>query len=710
MESSSPQSAEAEPDRSASVPARTGARSGIAGLGADESPRRRTGAWATILVCVAVGGALAAISRIDYVAFHLIIEVAVVVVLSTMFAIAWHTSRVSTNGYLTFLGMAALPIAVVTLLHALTYRGMPVIPAHTTDMPTQLWLVSRYITVAGFLVAPAFAGRRLERQLAWLAAFSALALILVASIFVDVFPHAFIEGRGLTAFKVTSEYAIVGGFALALGLLWRRRAVLPADVFRLLVGALATSILAELLFTTYSDVYGITNMLGHLTYLLSFYLLYRALIDVVLERPYEALFGELAKREAALRETHRFSEGLNEIDAAINSTLDSDEIFRRVVEMSGSILRADAAVLGVFEGDRFRPKYFWGYSGSELDGITLDRDSGRHIFRSWEIGMPLSIADTADSPYASPKLVEATGVRAILANVLALRGQPIGALGLHWLHGPHAATDDEIDFVRKVTSSLALAVENALSYAGEHEIAEALQTSMASAAEGVTGVDVGHVYVPAPGPGRIGGDFFDLFALDDTRLAFLVGDVAGRGLAAAATNASTRSIVRALAYVEPEPGLVLQRASNALVRQLGESEFVTAAFGVLDTTDGSARIAIFGHPDPLVAGRDEIRPPDGMRCPPLAISSEAPCAPWELTLEPGDTLVLYTDGVLETRAKGEFFGSERLREIVDASAGSATAQAIADSVLDAVREFAGGSLTDDLAILAIRYVGRGASS
>jgi serine phosphatase RsbU (regulator of sigma subunit) len=150
---------------------------------------------------------------------------------------------------------------------------------------------------------------------------------------------------------------------------------------------------------------------------------------------------------------------------------------------------------------------------------------------------------------------------------------------------------------------------------------------------------------------------------------------------------------------------VLRRASDALDHQLEDNEFVTAAFGVLDTRTGRARVSLFGHPGPLLAGKEDVVAPEDIRCPPLGVPIAAACPPWELTLETGDTLVLYTDGVLESRAGSEFFGSERLRSAISRAAGSPTAQGVADAALDAVRDFAEGKLSDDIAILALRYLG-----
>jgi Membrane-associated sensor domain/Stage II sporulation protein E (SpoIIE)/GAF domain len=670
--------------------------------------RQRRGIWITAAVFTAVSIALGILSQVDYVAFHLITEVAVVVVLATMFTLAWRTQKLSSNGYLTFWGMAALPVAVVTVLHALTYRGMPAFPGHTPDMPTQLWLVARYLTVAAFLVAPAFVARRLAHASIALVFFSTATAGLVALVVLGVFPTAFVEGSGLTSFKIASEYGIIAGFAVALGLLWTQRAKLARVVFDLLLWSIITAIVAELLFTTYTDVYGVTNALGHLAYLLSFCLLYLALVDAALRRPYEVLFRELSARELALRESHRFSEGLNEIDRAIHSTLDPEQILERVIARAASIVGADAAVLGLFEGDRFRPRYFSGYSGREFRSLTLNRDIGRQIYRAWELGRPLSIVDTAGDPGVSRELVEATGVRAILVTVLAVRDKPIGGLGFHWLRAPHEASAGEIDFARKLTATLGLALDNAHNFANEHAIAEALQTNMGSAAQDMRGVEVGHIYAPAPGPGRIGGDFYDVFQIDDHRLAFLLGDVVGHGLEAASKNAMVRSTVRALAYVDPEPGTVLSRAGEALTRQLRGSEFVTAVYGLLDLSTGEVTIAVAGHPYPIVPGRPELAPPGTTRGTPLGVPFAAArdsWTSWAFSLAAGETLVLFTDGVYEARRGDEFFGEERLREAIEGSARSMRGQDVADQVFAAVRRFTHGDTSDDMAILVITYQG-----
>ncbi len=670
--------------------------------GADIASSDRT--RAIVAVSAIVFALLVTGLAIDFIAFHLIAEITVVVVLVSIFTIAWYNHRYVTNGYLIVVGMAALPVALLTLVHAITYPGMPVMQERAPDLPTQLWLAARYVTAAALLIAPAFAARRLPRPAFAMAGFAAAAALLAAAALAGVFPEAFVQGEGLTTFKIASEYVIIAAFLVALALLWRVRAVFTRVVYLLLAAAIVASVVAELLFTAYTDPHGLTNLVGHLAYLFSFCLFYIALVDVALRRPYALLFRELAQSNAALAEAHRLAAGMNEISAEINSTLERQEILTGAVGMAGMVMKCDAAVLSLCEGERFRPQYFWGYSGTVFDGIVLDRDSARHVYRAVATTQPVAITDTLQEGGVSQTLLDATGVRAVITTPIIVRGAILGSLSFHWRQGPHEATSLELDFARNVGTALALALDNALSYAAERDVAETLQADMVPVACSLPGLDIGYAYVPAPGPGRIGGDFYDVIALDDGRAALLIGDVAGRGLAAATTNSMTRTTVRALVAVDPDPGVVLQRAGTTLSRELEPGQFVTAILGLIEPSDGSIWLASRGHGAPVVAGRPDLAPPAGFTAPPLGVAPESTATPWRISLNQGDTVVLFTDGAYEARRGAEFFGHTRLQAAIHAAAGAPTAQELVDDVLAAVREFAGTEFSDDLAILAVRYV------
>ena len=128
------------------------------------------------------------------------------------------------------------------------------------------------------------------------------ALILLSIFVWDIFPACFVEGAGLTPFKKISEYVISFILLLAIGVLFRNRLKFDARVFWLVVASLVVTIASELSFTLYSDPYGFFNLMGHYLKIMSFYLIYRAIVETGLERPYDLLFRDLKLREEELAE------------------------------------------------------------------------------------------------------------------------------------------------------------------------------------------------------------------------------------------------------------------------------------------------------------------------------------------------------------------------------------------------------------------------
>ncbi|RPI36336.1 MAG: hypothetical protein EHM54_05975, partial [Nitrospiraceae bacterium] len=118
--------------------------------------------------------------------------------------------------------------------------------------------------------------------------------------FLRIFPSCFVEGQGLTGFKVASEYIICVLFIAAAYELFKKRQYIDDEIFFFMIGAIVFSILAELSFTLYTDVYDFFNMTGHGLKILSFLLIYKGIIEIGLKKPYSLLYRELKQREAAL--------------------------------------------------------------------------------------------------------------------------------------------------------------------------------------------------------------------------------------------------------------------------------------------------------------------------------------------------------------------------------------------------------------------------
>jgi len=219
-------------------------------------------------------------------------------------------------------------------------------------------------------------------------------------------------------------------------------------------------------------------------------------------------------------------------------------------------------------------------------------------------------------------------------------------------------------------------------------------------------LEIGTFYEPlAIDAGRIGGDYYDVLTLPDGRVVVTIADVCGKGMPAAVRTALSKYTVRAYAIETPAPQQVLARANAALVSQEPDDEsFTTLAYALLDAEQGHLFFAAAGHP-PAILYRAAARRCFGLNAggAALGILPDAQYQQAEERFEPGDVLLLYTDGVFEARWGEEQFGLERL-ETAFARVADRPPQEIAEVLIKAVREFAGGVLADDVTLLVLKNV------
>jgi PAS domain S-box-containing protein len=253
-----------------------------------------------IVLFAGILAALYAVSVYDYLLFHVLAELFSIVVAFGIFIVAWNTRKVNENNYLLFLGVAYLFVGSMDLLHTISYKGMGVIQDYGANLPTQLWISARYMESLSLLIAP-FYMRRIIRPAAVVTAYATVSFLLLAAIFTGIFPDCYIEASGLTEFKKTSEYIICLIFIAALVQVYRERQGFERQVFMTITASIIFSVAAELSFTFYVSVYGLSNLIGHYFKLVSFYLIYRALVETGLTHPYNLLFRNLARSEANLR-------------------------------------------------------------------------------------------------------------------------------------------------------------------------------------------------------------------------------------------------------------------------------------------------------------------------------------------------------------------------------------------------------------------------
>jgi PAS domain S-box-containing protein len=257
-----------------------------------------TGNIVTLLVTIT---ALSIASHYNYLLFHSLVELFSVVVAFGIFMLAWNSREFLSNNYLLFLGIAYLFIGMFDLIHTLGYKGMGFMPEGGANLPTQLWISARYLESFTLLLAvPLGLDRKMDPIKTFLA-FSFISAALLGAIYLNIFPVCFVEGVGLTPFKKISEYIICVILIAALYLLRQRRDRFEAGIYALLKASIWLTIGAELAFTFYLGVFDFSNLTGHFFKFISFYFIYKALVETGLKRPYQILFRDLNESEERLR-------------------------------------------------------------------------------------------------------------------------------------------------------------------------------------------------------------------------------------------------------------------------------------------------------------------------------------------------------------------------------------------------------------------------
>ena len=264
--------------------------------------------------------------------------------------------------------------------------------------------------------------------------------------------------------------------------------------------------------------------------------------------------------------------------------------------------------------------------------------------------------------------------------------------------------DEALVDLRRANEELrVLAMENSRLHEAEHRIAETLQEAILAVPNDVLAVDYHVRYVSATEHARVGGDFYDLFQIDERSVGVVVGDVSGKGVEAASLTAMVRNVIRATALDCVTPAAVMAK-TNDVVEHFTENEtFVTAFFASLDTKTGRLRFVGAGHPPLMIrrsGGLTEALPSSSPLLgafPHIAYSEDA------ATLGPGDMLFLYTDGLTEARSPGrEFYGERRLMDVLSRLADDVGPKSMVDAVFDDVTSFTGSRPGDDMALVAVR--------
>ena len=399
-----------------------------------------------------------------------------------------------------------------------------------------------------------------------------------------------------------------------------------------------------------------------------------------------------------------------DMGSALDETLDA--IAEIIVPEMGDICAID-----VIEGDRVRR------AALEVDGPEADAIAARLMARgprlqeqvasdaSRERQEPLRFelkSDAAIREFAADEddfeFLRGLGIRSGVTVELRARGRPTGVLTISV--GPSGRTfdDGDVHFVTILAGRVALALDNAGLFSDlersereRAEIAETLQRGLLPPPlPHIPGWSVAATYRPAGAENELGGDFYDAFRIAGGWMV-VIGDVTGRGAKAAAVTAHARYTLRTAAALTGDPVIALRTLNRELLARQGTALCSVAAMAVSEDPSEPVRLAVAGHPPPLLLDGDSVVEA-GTPGPVLGAFTDEVWALEAAHVAPGQQLVVVTDGVTESGGADGRFGEERLRAQLEGVSSPAIA---AQRIEGALHEFAGGTLDDDAAIVAI---------
>nr|MBA3610378.1 SpoIIE family protein phosphatase [Rubrobacter sp.] len=305
------------------------------------------------------------------------------------------------------------------------------------------------------------------------------------------------------------------------------------------------------------------------------------------------------------------------------------------------------------------------------------------------------------------RLLRDLRTRSVMSVPLLARGRTLGALTLVSSDPERRYDEEDLALAENLAYRCAIAVDNARLYRDRDEISRTLQHSLLPPSlPEVPGVEAGAAYLSVGEANEVGGDFYDLIDTIEDGWVCSLGDVRGKGAGAAAVMALVRYTIRAITLVDDHPKRVLDVLNQAMLRQLPENRFCTVVCVRLEPLDEGPGVGLdiscAGHPPPIILrATGEL---EEVNCPgkALGVFEDPELNSLSLRLMPGDSLILYTDGVTEARSpEGEFLGEEGLREFLLSCKGC-DAPTLAARVKQKVLEFQDNDPRDDVAIMAFR--------
>ncbi|MCW2966591.1 MAG: putative sensor protein [Solirubrobacteraceae bacterium] len=420
---------------------------------------------------------------------------------------------------------------------------------------------------------------------------------------------------------------------------------------------------------------------------------------------------------------HR-SKFMAEASALLDASMDYEELLSNIARLAVPDVADWCAVLlldedGVLQqaavAHADEAKTRWGIELGERYPPVVDPDFG--VGKVIATGAPDVTSDISDERLAAValddqhlKILKEVGLRSVVTVPLVARGRILGALSFVAAESERRYDDADVALLAELGARAGVAIENARLYTERSRIAHTLQARLLpSRLSAPPGVRLAARYRAAGEFNEVGGDFYDAFQRSPDEWVVVIGDVSGKGPEAAAVTALARYTIRSAALNDWAPAQVLRRLNDTLLHEI-ESQFITVALAYLshDGQNTVVRTVLGGHPPPFVVRSDGSVEQIGIPGTLLGVRSDVRLQESQTVLEPGDALLLFTDGVIEAGPRGAPVGEDGLARVLS-QLGGADPEAIVSAVDAAALGAGPGRARDDVALLALQALAFDAS-
>jgi serine phosphatase RsbU (regulator of sigma subunit) len=420
---------------------------------------------------------------------------------------------------------------------------------------------------------------------------------------------------------------------------------------------------------------------------------------------------EAKRARVAAEQAARRLDALHQISSSFAESLSLETTLDAVARAAVELLGVDAAVIRMEDprGERLVPVASHVAQPRLDDALRpllerpqeVERLPGRRLF---SMGKALVLdPESAGRLGASYELLVPfleQGSTAVVVPI-ALPAELLATLTVVSLDPARRIGPDAVETALSVAAQTALAIDNARLYQQQKDFLDTMQRSLLPQEwPQVPGVEIGAVYEPASRV-EVGGDLYDFLPLADGRLAAVLGDVSGHGIAATAEMALAKFAFRSLAREHPEPSDFLAHANEVALGELSDGAFITMIYLIVDGTRDELALASAGHPPPRLVAPDgsvTTLEPRGLA---LGVEPRQTYTAVSAAFPPGYAICVFTDGIIEARSDDAQYGEARLEAALEAGR-ELSAQALAEHVVADCRAFAGGELADDCAVVVVR--------